>query len=77
MIKLNNGQVNSLFLKVTDTKTKNSILDAIANHYGIERQEAFAEVTDAEAEHLLEYLTGSVRTATSLLMKRHGLMATA
>ena len=29
-----------------------------------------AEVTDAEAEHLLDYLTGSVRTATSLLMKR-------
>jgi len=30
-------------------------------------------VTNADAEHLLDYLTGSVRTATSLLMRRAGL----
>jgi len=28
-------------------------------------------VTDEEAEHLLDYVTGPERAATSLLMKRH------
>ncbi len=33
----------------------------------------YEEVTDEEAEHLLDYLVGNTRTAASLLMKRHGL----
>jgi len=63
------------FFAATDSKTKNEILSAIAKHYGISESEAFDEVTDIEAESLLDYLTGSIRTATSLLMKRHGIIA--
>ena len=59
--------------KSVASDTKQRILDAIAKHYGISSSEAFEEVTDPGAEHLLDYLTGSVRTATSVLMQRHGL----
>lgn len=67
------SQKNAAFLATTDAATHQSILDSIAQHYGITAEEALAEVTDPEAEHLLDYLTGSVRTATSVLMQRHGL----
>ena len=70
---MSNGQINRMFLESTDAKTKNDVLGAIASHYGITQAEAMAEVVNDEAEHLLDYLTGSVRTAVSLLMKRHGL----
>lgn len=63
------------FFAATDAKTKTEILAAIANHYGISESEALEEVTDEEAESLLDYLTGYDRTATSLLMKRHGIAA--
>jgi DNA-binding transcriptional ArsR family regulator len=63
------------FFAATDAKTKTEILAAIAKHYGISKSEALEEVTDEEAESLLDYLTGSIRTATSLLMKRHGIAA--
>lgn len=66
-------QKNVAFLAATDAATRQSILGNIAQHYGITAQEALAEVTDPEAEHLLDYLTGPVRTATSVLMQRHGL----
>lgn len=72
---MNNNEINTKFLATTDAKTKNEILSAIANHYGISSVEALEEVTDEESEHLLDYLTGSIRTATSLLMKRHKLAA--
>ena len=61
------------FLTVIDAKTKAEILNNIASHYGITAAEAFAEVTDSEAEHLLDYVTGPARLATSALMQRHGL----
>jgi len=63
------------FFAITDAKTKADILANIANHYGITSAEAEAEVTDPEAESLLDYITGPERLATSLLMKRHGLAA--
>jgi hypothetical protein len=63
------------FFAATDSKTKNEILTAIAKHYGISESEALEEVTDEEAESLLDYLTGGIRAATSLLMKRHGIAA--
>lgn len=68
---MTNSQINQRFLSSTDAKTKNEVLSAIAAHYGITQAEAMMEVVDAEAEHLLDYLTGSTRTAVSLLMKRH------
>jgi hypothetical protein len=61
------------FLAVIDAATKAAILANIAKHYGITSDQAFAEVTDADAEHLLDYVTGSTRAATSALMQRHGL----
>jgi len=64
---------NKTFLDKTDERTRNEILDSIAKHYGITKQQAYDEVTDADAEHLLEYLTGSVRSAVSVLMQKMGL----
>ena len=63
------------FLNAIDRKTFNAIMDNIAKHYGIGRWDAFDEVTDPEAESLLDYVTGPERAATSLLMKRHGIAA--
>lgn len=62
-----------LFLSKIDQATKSEILCSIANHYGISEQEAFDEVVDDEAEHLLDYMTGNQRAAASLLMKRHNI----
>ena len=61
------------FLAVIDAATKAAILANIAKHYGITSEQAYAEVTDADAERLLDYVTGSTRAATSALMQRHGL----
>lgn len=60
------------FLAAVDTKTKNMILENIAKHYGITTTEAYEEVTDTEAEHLLDYVTGPERMATGALMQKHG-----
>ena len=66
------SNVTSKFLSVISVKAKNLILDNIANHYGISREEAFEEVVDDEAEHLLDYVTGVERNATLVLMKKYG-----
>jgi len=68
------AQINKTFLEATDAKTKNEVLSAIASHYGISKAEAMDEVCNEEAEHLLDYLTGTVRLAISLLMKRNPLV---
>ena len=70
---MTNAQINAKFLSVTDARTKQAVLANIAKHYGISQQEAFDEVTGEGAEHLLDYVTGTERAATHLLMKRHGL----
>ncbi|RBB97381.1 hypothetical protein C3E97_028135 [Pseudomonas sp. MWU12-2115] len=64
---------NEEFLSVVDSDTKAAILKSIARHYGITSEEAFAEVTNAKAEHLLDYMVEPQRAATSLLMQRHGM----
>lgn len=64
---------NALFLNVIDGDTKTAILKAIGNHYGITPEEAFAEVTDDEAEHLLDYMVEPYRGAALVVMKRHGM----
>ena len=63
---------NKNFLNQIDKKTKTEILKAIATHYGINENEAYEEVTHEEAESLLDYLTGSIRLATSVLMQKYG-----
>lgn len=68
---MNNANINATFLAATDARTKAAILANIAKHYGITSDEAYAEVTDADAEHLLDYVTGPERAATSVLMQRH------
>ena len=70
---MKNQTLNRAFLTVIDTKTKNEVLDSIANHYGIAKGEAMEEVTHEESEHLLDYLTGPIRMAISVLMRRHGI----
>lgn len=64
---------NAQFLAVIDGGTKAKILESIAVHYGISSEKAFAEVTDDQAEHLLDYMVEPQRTAASVLMQRHGM----
>lgn len=64
---------NEQFLSVIEDKAKELILESIAGHYGITTQEAYAEVTDDQAEHLLDYMVEPQRSATSILMQRHGM----
>lgn len=58
------------FLNSIPSETSAAILEHIAHRYGITTKEAFEEVTDPEAENLLDYLTGSVRAATHVLIQR-------
>lgn len=64
-----NATVNTAFLASLDSKVKNEILTNIANHYGITTQEAFEEITDPEAESIMDYLTGNVRATASLFFR--------
>jgi len=66
--------IASKLFAVIDSKSRAAILANIASHYGISSEDAFAEVTDKDAEHLLDYVTGSTRAATSVLIQRHGLI---
>jgi len=68
---MTNSQINKTFLKSTDSKIRGVVLSAIADHYGITKERAMEEVCHEEAEHLLEYLTGSIRLAASVLMQKH------
>jgi DNA-binding transcriptional ArsR family regulator len=70
---MTDAQKTIKFLAAIPTATKALILNNIAEHYGITSAEAYDEVTDDEAESLLDYVTGAERAATSLLMKRHRL----
>lgn len=68
---MSHAQSNQAFLDATDANTRAEVLANVANHYGITPQEAFEEVTDEQAEHLLEYMTGPARAAVNVLMQRH------
>ena len=61
------------FLSVIDGDTKAAILGSIADHYGITVEKAYAEVAADDSEHLLDYMQEPLRSATSLLMQRHGM----
>lgn len=64
---------NAQFLAVIDSDTKAAILESIAGHYGISVEQAFTEVVAEQAEHLLDYMVEPLRSATSVLMQRHGM----
>ena len=66
---MTNAQTNKKFLSAIDAKTRSIILTNIANHYGVTQAQAYAEVTDNDAEHLLDYVTGPERSAVSLFMR--------
>lgn len=67
------GTVTTTFLAAIEAPAKASILESIAGHYGITVEQAYAEVTDTEAEHLLDYMVEPHRSATSVLMQRYGM----
>lgn len=70
---MSNNVRNVQFLSVIESEAKDAVLQAIATRNGITTQEAYAEVADPEAEHLLDYLVEPQRGATSVLMQRHGM----
>jgi hypothetical protein len=70
-----NHETNKTFLNAIDAKTRGEIIQSIALHYGASQADILDEVTTEGAEHLLDYLTGSVRSAAHVLMQRHGLAA--
>lgn len=70
---MDNGQKTRAFFAATEPKVKREILQNIARHYGIAEADAEAEVTHHEAEPLLDYVTGPMRAAVSVLLQRHGL----
>jgi hypothetical protein len=72
---MTNQEINKAFFTATDLKTQNAVLDFIANHYGITRQEAFEEVTHEESEHILDYLQGDVRAAVNVLIYKKKIAA--
>lgn len=67
---MTNAQKTEAFFAAIDDKTKMEILAAIASRYGVTLKEAREEVTHPEAENLCDYLTGNIRLATDLLMKK-------
>jgi len=71
---MSNHETTKRFFAVTDSKTKSTVLKAIAKHYGITPKEAEEEVTGEGAESLLDYLVGSTRTAVHVLFQRHNLI---
>ena len=66
-----NATNTAAFLAVITPEARALILGSIARHYGVTESEIYAEVTDPEAEHLLDYMTGGERTAASVLMQKH------
>ncbi|MGO4801129.1 hypothetical protein ACEN2T_17765 [Pseudomonas sp. W22_MBD1_FP4] len=64
---------NEKFFSAISSETKTAILAVIADRYGITPEEAYEQVTDKEAECLLDYLGEPYRSATSVLMQRHGI----
>ena len=67
---MTNSKFTIAFLNSLDRKTKNEILSNIANYYGITIDEAYDEVTDVEAENIMDYITGSIRGAVSLFYNK-------
>lgn len=67
---MTNSEINKGFLDAVHAKVRARIIESIAEHYGITPGQAFDEVTQSEAEHLLDYLTEPVRGATGVLMAK-------
>ena len=70
---MQNSKFTTAFLNSLELKTKNEILLNIAKHYGITIDEAYNEITDADAENIMDYITGPIRSAVSILYYRFSL----
>jgi uncharacterized phage-associated protein len=69
---MTNGAKTKSFLETVNRETKDDIINNIASHYGITAAQALEDVTDDEAEHLLDYVTGPLRTGVSVFMRMYG-----
>lgn len=67
-----NHEQNKNFLARVGAKHRDEILAAVADHYSITKVDAFKEVTQEGAEHLLDYLVGPIRPLAHLLMQQSG-----
>lgn len=67
---MTNSSVTVDFLMSIDGSLKNAILKNIANHYGITETEAWEEITDSEAENIMDYVTDEIRPAVSLFFNK-------
>lgn len=63
---------NAEFLARVTPQARESILASIAARYGITVAQANAEVCADGAHDLLDYLVEPQRSATAVLMQRHG-----
>ena len=68
-----NFHITLKFIRVTDPKVSDGVIRSIAKHYGITPEEAKDEITSEGAESLLDYLVEPMRSATHVIMQRHGL----
>lgn len=66
---MSNAQINATFLAAIDPRDKEYVLANISKHYGCTQEEALAEVTDEDAEHLLDYMSGPARWYAADQMK--------
>lgn len=67
------GSANKKYLDFVVEEAKNKILDIIANHYGISREDAYEEVVDEDAEYLFEYVVTNDRVKIFAEMSKLGL----
>lgn len=70
MATLTNSSITKAFLNQTDSKIKNEILINVANCYGITTAMAYEELISEDAESLMDYITGSIRPAISVIFNR-------
>lgn len=70
---MRHGEANAALLAAVDAKIKDAILANIANHYGIKPEQAMSEVTGEAAVSILDYVTGPMRAAVSMLRRQHGI----
>jgi len=59
-----------VFLLSLSNELCNEILDNVAENYGITKEEAYQEITDPDAENLMDYITGEKRAAIHLVYKK-------
>jgi len=69
------GAINKKFLASITPQMKAIILENIARHYGISQSQAFDEVTDEEAESIMDYVTGTDRASISVIYQKFCLQA--